>query len=474
MPWQLKNPDLKNNPLYLEPRVNELDAQMAQKATKEEFKNKAESIFSIVEYEAKGDYNGTTGTDNYNALLQTLNAISANGGGVLLIPYGDFFIGTDTPLEIPSNVRTICVGRIIYPSTRTKVLFNVVDKENIELSYLNIDGSFIDPTQAYSDSCHAIMIKSSKNISVRNCNIEHLSGDGIYVGRDYTIMDIIPSENIVIEHNSLNNTKRNAIAVVCGRTVTVKHNNIISDNGNWNISAVIDVEPNNSNDELTNIIIEYNTVSAVSTEVIRSLVGSGKSPTKFENIRVRFNEITCITNSDGVKTSRAIAFTGGSTGKRFDISDNQIKGEVTTGIQAYSVVSDLRVEGNFVENAEINALLITYNDGDVFVNRNKVKVTSPTGRAVYLNGNDGYTYHISDNTVDNGGSTNEAVFVNGNNNIFNVHAHRNKITNGAKSLRFFQVNTLRYRDNECSGSITDTSNTNVSQSSNTANGTFVA
>jgi hypothetical protein len=53
MPWKRPNPDLQNDPSYLTPRLNEVDAQLAEKATKTEVDSK---VSQIVSGSPKGTY----------------------------------------------------------------------------------------------------------------------------------------------------------------------------------------------------------------------------------------------------------------------------------------------------------------------------------------------------------------------------------------------------------------------------------
>lgn len=394
------------------------------------------------------------------------------GGGVFLIPYGKFFVGTDLDLHIPSNIKTICLGEIYYPETRTKPLFSIHNKENIDISFLIIDGGVVDSSQAHSESCHAISIRSSKNIKAHHNKIKNVKGDGIYISRDYGLTEIVPPENVDIQHNTIHNTKRNGIALVCGRGVNVLYNEVTSDTGKWNISAVIDIEPNNPDDELSHVRIKHNQTNATGREGIRCLIGSGKNPTIFHHVEIEDNDVACITGTDGVRPTGGIVFNGGNTAKQVKVLDNTIRGAVDIGVKTFSVLSDLTVDKNKVEESYTNSIEVTYNQGKVSINKNNVKNIGATGRGIYLFENTGSRYSISDNDVDCGASSNEGIFINGNNNIQDIQSDRNKVSNGTKSIRYFQVKNLRYRDNECSGSIVDTYNTNMLKSGNTVGGVF--
>lgn len=449
-------------------KLNETSAQLVENT------KKVESIFSIVEYGSIPNYDPVTktGTDSFIGIRDTLSAIEQSGGGVFLIPNGKFYVNTNSDLFIPSNVKTICVGELYYPETRTKPLFSIINKENIDISFLTIDGNFIDASQTHSESCHAVSIRSSKNIKVHHNKIRNIKGDGIYISRDYGLAEVIPPENIDIQHNVLHNTKRNGIAIVCGRGVNILYNEITSDTGKWNISAVIDIEPNNPDDELSNVRIKHNRTKATGLESIRCLIGSGKKPTIFNHIEIEDNNVMCLTGTDGVRPTGGIVFNGGNTATQVKVLDNTVKGAVVVGLKVFGVLSDLTIDKNKVEESYTNCIEVTYNQGKVSVNKNNVKNAGTTGRGIYLFENTGSRYSISDNDVDCGTSSNEGIFLSGNNNIQDIQSDRNKVSNGTKSIRYFQVKNLRYRDNECSGSVVDTYNTNMLKSGNTVGGIF--
>ncbi|MFJ8257604.1 hypothetical protein ACIQ4Z_10075 [Peribacillus asahii] len=418
--------------------------------------------------------NGTD--DDTPAFLSACSDLASRGGGVLYIPKATFSFISNEKIEIPSNVRVICNGKLTFPNTRTKELFLIINKENIVIEGLNVDGGFTDPTQMFSDSCHCLVIKSSKNVFVSKSNFKNVKGDGLYIGRDYTLATPTHSENVVVEYCNFHNTKRNAFAMVTGKKIKFMKNVITSDNKDWNISSIIDIEPNNTSEVFEDVLIEENFVQAVSKKVICSNVGVGKEPKIFKNVKINNNHIICINKADGTVTNYAIVFSGAGTGDNISIKDNLIEGEVSNGIQANRVLNRLTIEGNEIKNAKTNGILVTYNVDNIKTNKNKVTLAAgTTGRCIHLYSNTGTNYDVSENIVDNGGSMNEAVFVNGNNYATkNVNANRNKITNGAKSLRFYQVETLRYKDNECTGNIINSGNTNMVSRDNTKNGVFLS
>ncbi|AND39554.1 hypothetical protein [Cytobacillus oceanisediminis] len=81
MPWNPKKPDLKNDPTYLEPRVNNLTTQLAQNAKK--------SRVSITDYESLVIDKGLSTEDWQPAFDQAIMDVSVNGG-VVIVPKGTY------------------------------------------------------------------------------------------------------------------------------------------------------------------------------------------------------------------------------------------------------------------------------------------------------------------------------------------------------------------------------------------------
>ncbi|MBT2727826.1 hypothetical protein J7E63_12845 [Bacillus sp. ISL-75] len=87
MPWGIKTPDLKNNPLYLEPRVTAAESELAQIAT------------SVKAFGAKGDGASIDST----AIINTLNSASTGTIKKVKIPDGIYKI--DQTIIIPRGVH---------------------------------------------------------------------------------------------------------------------------------------------------------------------------------------------------------------------------------------------------------------------------------------------------------------------------------------------------------------------------------
>jgi hypothetical protein len=86
MPWKRPNPDLQNDPTYLTPRLNEVDAQLADIASDDTFKNN--SFISNMPSYIGVKNTGYTADDGTRFYLLPKDYVTAGTGGALKI-FGD-------------------------------------------------------------------------------------------------------------------------------------------------------------------------------------------------------------------------------------------------------------------------------------------------------------------------------------------------------------------------------------------------
>lgn len=160
MPWYSKQPDLKNNPLYLEPRVTANETSLAESAT------------NVKKDGAKGD-----GTDDTTKIQSVLSSSK-----YVLFPYGSSF--KVTSLTIPDNTIIIGYGAKIYSSTAGALLSigNGVKIYGLEIQGLG--------NGAYNDNDRGIQIQGTWNgtainyvtsVLFEDCYIHDFGGYGAHI-----------------------------------------------------------------------------------------------------------------------------------------------------------------------------------------------------------------------------------------------------------------------------------------------------
>ncbi len=103
MPWISKNPDLKNDPRYLEPKINKNAALLAQLAT------------TPKDFGAKGD-GVSNGTTAFNSMLSYCNS---NGIKTVRMTKGIYVVDD---LTIPENIKVIIDNGAMFYINNSKTL----------------------------------------------------------------------------------------------------------------------------------------------------------------------------------------------------------------------------------------------------------------------------------------------------------------------------------------------------------------
>ena len=406
---------------------------------------------------------------------KTVNAIALQTaiktGKSVLIPSGSFLLDNDYQFELNDNTSILCVGKLVLLNTRTKPLFTITEKSNINLK-LN---TFMDvgSDQTYSDSSHIVLIRSGANIIIENSIIDGSLGDAIYVGRNMTGDNSTHSKNIKVMGNVINKTKRNGIAIVDCEDGLFSNNSITSPTtGVWNVSCSIDIEPNNGYDSLKKIKIQGNTINTIngsgekSTESIRCLIGSGKRPSSVKDIFIENNIIECNNNPN-----YGIAFSGDTIANNININNNSINNPCKVGIQAYKVAKILKVEGNVIESSSSKGIVISYSNDVIHLNKNIVNITGGYGLHVYSNS--GKYYEISGNNIGGeGSSSNPAIMVDGNEyETTDIIVKNNSVSSTSTvSVRIFKTKDTLFTENLLSESVMKTYNENLIDYLNKTNG----
>jgi hypothetical protein len=109
--------------------LKELSTQMAQKAKQTDLEDVAISVKS---FGAKGDWNGTTGTDDTVAIKNAVASLVGKDNATLKFPKAKGYVISDT-IKIPNNINVIMDAPIIYDGSQNKPAIEIGDKN----SYVN-------------------------------------------------------------------------------------------------------------------------------------------------------------------------------------------------------------------------------------------------------------------------------------------------------------------------------------------------
>jgi len=144
----------------------------------------------------------------------------------------------------------------------------------------------------------------SKNINVTSPVIEDMTGDGIYIGREWGSIKDNPPRNIQITNAKISKVRRNGITIASADGLTIKNPTITDISDKFNTvapSAAIDIEPeesaNTEKSSIKNVVIDSLTAIRVKSPIQTNL-------TDKRTVEVKFTGITNLIDS----TSSALIF----------------------------------------------------------------------------------------------------------------------------------------------------------------------
>ncbi|MEP5602232.1 MAG: right-handed parallel beta-helix repeat-containing protein, partial [Algibacter sp.] len=184
-----------------------------------------------------------------------------------------------TAIQVPSNIHLIMTD-----DTHLRVQPN--DRKNtVLLTLFMADNSIVEggvlhgdrDTHDYSDTStshewgHLILVKASKNATVKGMTIMDAGGDGIDVNSlGHTFLSsYVSSENILITNNKIIRARRNGMSITDGKNIIIENNEIIDTGLDTEFSEgtaprwAIDIEPVWGNggihyEEVNHVIIRNN------------------------------------------------------------------------------------------------------------------------------------------------------------------------------------------------------------------------
>lgn len=175
----------------------------------------------------------------------------------------DFLIFPNFPVLVNDKGLSIGSGKHVYFPKGSKLFLLPNDKKvyNILIIRLADEVVLINPVIYGDRDTHlgtkgewgmGIGIYSSHNIRIYNPQVYNCWGDGIYVS-DYSVGNT--SSNIFIENANCRYNRRNGISIISVDTLQLM-NPVIGNSDDKLPMAGIDIEPNNSSNEIKNVLIQ--------------------------------------------------------------------------------------------------------------------------------------------------------------------------------------------------------------------------
>jgi hypothetical protein len=223
------------------------------------------------------DKNG--GTD-YTDLFQ--KALDENTR--LIMPNYPVLI-SDKGLNVRSNQYILFQpdSKIILKSSNKPIyrLININNVTNVTIFFLNIEGDKYTHQSKEGEWGHGVSIKSSSNIKLFKPMVSKFWGDGIYIGQETAV-----PKDITINGGILNDNRRNGISIISGINILVK-NVTISNTGGHNPQSGIDIEPNVSSNEITNVVL--NNITTKNNAMHGIIISTGNLNGSSKPISIKIN-----------------------------------------------------------------------------------------------------------------------------------------------------------------------------------------
>ena len=211
------------------------------------------------------------------------------------------------PIEVPSDT-TVDLTNIVLrypPNAEFRSLLDIAGSSNVEVFGGTFDGN-VQGQPTWREQQHAILVRGSTHVTIRDCNFVNLSGDGVLVYE--------ASNDVTIQRCTFRgqNTNRNGVSITNAQHCRIT-DCTFEGMTRPDMPGPIDLEPDEPQERVADILIARN-----------EIVGTGQPVQAAINV---FNAIANATIADitieqnRIRNSfqRAIWIVGAGTGREQDI-----------------------------------------------------------------------------------------------------------------------------------------------------------
>lgn len=218
------------------------------------------NVYNVRLYGARAD---TTISDSA-AFMSAINAASANGGGRVYVPKGQYWVGT---LNLPSNIELFGEGDSSIIMSKNNCATGVLQITGTDSGLVNNPRNiYVHDLQlrsswgSFEESYHLMRVLGATSLRVERVKFEQWRGDAIYLGS--TGSGATRSHNLDITirdcfFDGVTKLQRQAISVIDGTDLLIENNRFTRSTAN-DMPGAIDIEPNTDYDRTRNITIRGN------------------------------------------------------------------------------------------------------------------------------------------------------------------------------------------------------------------------
>lgn len=199
------------------------------------------TILDVRNYGAIGD-----GVHDDTAAIQAaINALPIDGGTVY-VPGGTYMIDAVRNLRLRSlmYLQLAADAKLVAkPNSADRYyVLNIYKVSDVEISGGQIVGERDQHLGTTGEWGHAIMVRGSKRITVRDIRLSNCWGDGLSIGGAADTSGTIPSEDVAVANIVSTQNRRQAVTIGRSRGVKI-YDSELSYSGGIKPSCGIDIEP---------------------------------------------------------------------------------------------------------------------------------------------------------------------------------------------------------------------------------------
>lgn len=370
------------------------------------------------------DYGAVAGTDTTAAIQAAIDAATAVGGGVVVVPSAtsEYMIDTDTAVQMKANVELrIEKGATLKAISRNTPSYQIIEANEVDNVAITGLGKIVGDKNTYGgtrtgESGFGIYIRGCNGVRIDGVTVTDNWGDGIFV--QHSPDGSVQTQNLSITNTITDGNRRAGVAVTSCLHGVISGNifrNTVGTTGGG-AGTGLDLECDNNFNNIYDVTVVGNVAhSCIGYGIALAAIAHTDATNKPNGVTVTGNTVyDCDKNGIFVNRCYNVSVTGNTirnVGTGNSLHGIHVKGSALGGvsnIDGHNIV----VSGNVIEDAETYGIYLdaaTDPSGDlrrVIVNGNLVSNCGSDGIRV-TGGSICVNHIISANVVnDNGGGIN--------------------------------------------------------------------